>query len=547
MKMRLNFSLLRGRAGSLSSNALLLGVVGFLVLAANLSFHAQVLKAYPLSTANALPLLTLPVGLGCVTLLILAPFCFGRATRYVLGLILLLSSLAAYFMDSYGVVISDEMLQNALQTNLAEARDLLNLKLLGYLVLLGILPALALFRLPLSWRGWRAELLARLKLAGVALALLVAMIAAFGSFYASFLREHKPIRSFANPGGYLAAAVKLAKGREAPRAPTDVEPIGTDAHVRSGDTERELVVLVVGETARADHFSLNGYGRETNPELQREKVISFTDFWACGTSTAVSVPCMFSLLGSERYDGGKAQQQQNLLDVLQRTGAYMLWLDNNSDSKGVALRVPYESYRTPDKNRQCDEECRDEGMLDRLQEVIDAHPSGDIVIVLHQMGNHGPAYYKRYPPTYERFGPTCKSNDLSQCSDAEIINAYDNAIVYTDHFLARVIGILKRNDAKFETAMFYLSDHGESLGEKGTYLHGLPKAFAPDAQLHVPAIMWFGDGFDDLDRPALEKKRAQHFTHDHLFHTLLGFLEVESAVYRPELDMLQGAHLPERK
>ena len=547
MKMRLNFSLLRGRAGSLSSNALLLGVVGFLVLAANLSFHAQVLKAYPLSTANALPLLTLPVGLGCVTLLILAPFCFGRATRYVLGLILLLSSLAAYFMDSYGVVISDEMLQNALQTNLAEARDLLNLKLLGYLVLLGILPAVALFRLPLSWRGWRAELLARLKLAGVALALLVAMIAAFGSFYASFLREHKPIRSFANPGGYLAAAVKLAKGREAPRAPTEVEPIGTDAHVRSGDTERELVVLVVGETARADHFSLNGYGRETNPELQREKVISFTDFWACGTSTAVSVPCMFSLLGSERYDGGKAQQQQNLLDVLQRTGAYVLWLDNNSDSKGVALRVPYESYRTPDKNRQCDEECRDEGMLDRLQEVIDAHPSGDIVIVLHQMGNHGPAYYKRYPPAYERFGPTCKSNDLSQCSDAEIINAYDNAIVYTDHFLARVIGILKRNDAKFETAMFYLSDHGESLGEKGTYLHGLPKAFAPDAQLHVPAIMWFGDGFDDLDRPALEKKRAQHFTHDHLFHTLLGFLEVESAVYRPELDMLQGAHLPERK
>jgi lipid A ethanolaminephosphotransferase len=179
-------------------------------------------------------------------------------------------------------------------------------------------------------------------------------------------------------------------------------------------------------------------------------------------------------------------------------------------------------------------------MLVPLQAYVDSHPTGDIVIVLHQMGNHGPAYYKRYPPEFERFKPTCQSNDLSQCTQEEIVNAYDNALLYTDYFLSKTIELLKKNSDKFETAMLYVSDHGESLGEAGTWLHGLPKTIAPDAQLHVPAIMWFGDSFNELDKPALLRKRAQRFTHDNLFHTALGFVEVETSIYRPELDILTG-------
>lgn len=532
------------KPADVTGNALILAVAAFLLAFANFSFFSNVLKTYPPAADNLPALLSLAVVFGAVTVLLLALLCIGRLTKPVLAVFLLLAAPAAYFMDSYGVIINDEMLQNVAQTNAAEARDLLNLKLLAYVVLLGIVPAVLVARLPVRRRGWRTELAARLKLLAAALAAIVGLGLLFGSFYASFLREHKSLRSYANPAYPLYSAVKYLNGRFAAPASKIVVPIGTDARQRPEDLHRELIVLVVGETARGDHFSLNGYGRETNPLLARQDVVSFSNFHACGTSTAVSVPCMFSLAGNA---GSKGETLENVLDVLQRAGVNVLWLDNNSDSKGVALRVPYRDYKSPGVNPVCDVECRDEGMLAPLQDYIDAHPSGDIVVVLHQMGNHGPAYYKRYPAEFERFKPVCKSSDLSQCSREEIVNAYDNALLYTDYFLSKTIELLKRNDDRFETALFYVSDHGESLGEGGTWLHGLPKALAPKAQLHVPAIMWFGKGFDELDRPALLRKRSMGFTHDNLFHTLLGFAEIETSIYRHEMDMLDGCRKPEKK
>jgi lipid A ethanolaminephosphotransferase len=471
---------------------------------------------------------------------LLAIISFARLSKPVLVVVLLLSSLAACCMDSYGVIFNEEMLQNISQTNIAEASDLFNPRMFFYFSLLGILPAIVVLKIPLHWRGWRVELLARLKLIALTIGLIVAIVLVFGDFYASFIRQHKVLRSYANPVYYVYSSIRYIGNQWEKRADSPLVVVGKDAHIPSSDMDRELVIVVVGETARADRFSLNGYARETNPLLRKENVISFTNFRACGTSTAVSVPCMFSLRGRSAYNDERAMRQENVLDVIQHSGAHVLWLDNNSDSKTVAERIPYQSYRSPEKNPVCDEECRDEGMLAHLQEKIDAQPRGDVVIVLHQMGNHGPAYYKRYPKAFERFTPTCKSSDLSQCSNEEISNAYDNAILYTDYFLSKVIELLKRNDSKFQTAMFYLSDHGESLGEQGVYLHGLPYLVAPDAQLRVPAIMWFGANFDVKDVSVLGGKRDTRFTHDHLSHTLLGFLEIETGVYRPEMDILLG-------
>ncbi|MEW5782161.1 MAG: phosphoethanolamine--lipid A transferase [Pseudomonadota bacterium] len=525
-------------ARGLTGNALLLLVTGWVIGVDNFSFFGNVLKTYGTAPAMLPALMSLVLAFAAVSVLLVAPFAFGRATKPVLIVLLLISALTAYFMDSYGVVINDEMLQNVVQTNPAEARDLFNFRLLAYFVGLGIVPAWLVGRVRLVWRGWRVELVARLKLLGVMLLAIVVPVLLFGGFYASFVREHKPLRSYANPAFPLYSVVKYARGRFASPADKTIEPIGLDARIPRADPHRELVILVVGETARADHFSLNGYARETNPLLKQEPgVVSFGDFHACGTSTAVSVPCMFSVNGSN----GKAEGQESLLDVVQRAGVAVLWLDNNSDSKGVALRVPYQDFKSPAVNTVCDVECRDEGMLVPLQAYIDSHPAGDILIVLHQMGNHGPAYYKRYPPAFERFKPTCQNNDLSQCTAEEIINAYDNALLYTDYFLAKTIELLKRNSDRFETALFYVSDHGESLGEGGTWLHGLPRAIAPKAQLHVPALMWFGGRHHEVDVAALRAKRNQPYSHDHLFHTVLGFFEIETAIYRPELDILTGA------
>lgn len=526
---------------SLSANTLILLVAGFLLASGNATFISNVLKTYPPNGDNIPFLFSLIIVFGGVITLLLALLCFRRSTKPVLIVVLLLSSIAAYFMDSYGVIISDEMLRNAAYTDTAETLELLNFKLLAYLVALGAIPALLVAIAPLRRQSFSDEFFARLKLSGITVALVIGTALTFGSFYASFLREHKELRQHANPSYYLYSVAKYAAQSLKTSRHDPIVTVGADAVIPPSDVDRELVIMVVGETARADRFSLNGYQRETNPQLSKLKVVNFTNFRACGTSTAVSVPCMFLLDGQASAASEKITTDENLLDVLQRSNVNILWRDNNSDSKGVANRVTFQDYKSPKTNTICDIECRDEGMLVGLQEFIDSHPKGDILIVLHQMGNHGPAYFRRYPAAFEKFKPACKDSDLSRCSREEIGNAYDNAILYTDHFLAKTIELLRKNDNKFETSLFYVSDHGESLGENGLYLHGLPKAIAPDAQLHIPALMWFGSNFRDANIPVLRTKTGERFTHSNVFHTLLGIFEVETAVYRPGMDILDNA------
>jgi lipid A ethanolaminephosphotransferase len=290
---------------------------------------------------------------------------------------------------------------------------------------------------------------------------------------------------------------------------------------------KELIILVIGETARADRFSLNGYGRETNPLLKQRDVLSFRNVSSCATSTGESLPCMFSALGRAHYSREKAAGYENALDVLFEHGVQIIWRDNNSDSKGVANRMAYENFKSPSKNPACDSECRDVGMLSGLDSYIKARAGKDILIVLHQMGNHGPEYYRRYPAEFRKFMPMCETGELHKCSKQEIDNAYDNAILYTDYFLASVIDLLKKYDDSRATAMLYVSDHGESLGENGIYLHAAPYAIAPEAQTHIPAILWTGKSFD-YQIADFKHYRDAPISHDDLFCSLLIAYELKS-------------------
>ena len=457
-------------------------------------------------------------------------------TKPVLILILLVSSLASYFMDSYSVVIDHTMIQNIVQTNIDESIDLFSFKLILYFLFLGVLPSIFIYKVTIENGSLKTELVSKLKVIVVALLIMISMVFMFSRFYTSFLREHKPLRYYANPTYYIYSIVKYINATFKSGGAV-VQAIGMDAKIPPTDTDRELIILVVGEAARADRFSLNGYPRETNPLLKKEDIINFSNMRSCGTSTAVSVPCMFSIFGRDGYSDEKAKVTQNLLDVLRHAGINVLWRDNNSDSKGVALNVAYEDFKNPKNNPVCDVECRDEGMLSGLQEYIAGQKKGDILIVLHQMGNHGPAYYKRYPKSFERFKPVCKTSQLERCTREEIGNTYDNAIVYTDYFLSKVIVLLKKNSRHFEAAMIYMSDHGESLGENGLYLHGLPYFMAPDTQKRIGAVMWFGQGFH-IDKTALRAKSAQEYSHDHLFHTILGLMEVDTSLYDKNKDII---------
>lgn len=510
----------------------------FIAIFDNYRFFSNVIKVYPVAAGNGPFLFSIFVVLCAFMVLLFSLVCTRTTLKPILIISLIIASLLAYFADSFSTIIDTTMIQNTLETDQREVFDLLTVKLFFYLGLLGILPALVIYRISLSTQGLKQYLRSTALTSLTALAIIVVCLFSFSKAYTSFFREHKPLRYYTNPTyAYYSAGNFIAKALEAP--PTGLTRIGLDAHQQESDqADRRLAILVVGEAARADHFSLNGYTAETNPLLKEENIINLSNVYSCGTSTAVSVPCMFSLLERDNYNDRQARSTENVLDVLARAGINVLWRDNNSGSKGVADRIPFENFSSPKINKVCDPECRDIGMLDGLQEYV-GQKKGDILIVLHQMGNHGPAYYRRYPQNFKAFTPVCETNQLEQCRQEEISNAYDNAIRYTDNFLSRVITFLKKNSTRFQTTLIYMSDHGESLGEGGLYLHGLPYFIAPKAQKHVGALLWFGGKPNqDIGEQQIRQDNRREFSHDNLFHTLLGLMRVRTDVYNPAQDIL---------
>ena len=443
-------------------------------------------------------------------------------------------------MNSYHVIIDSSMIRNIIQTDLHESLDLVSFKQIIYILFLGVMPSYFVYKSSIEYRSFKTELISKIKAVSISLLLITANIFLFSKYYTSFFREHKPLRYTTNPTYWIYSIGDYIQ-KTMNSGPLVLKIIGDDALIDRNTTTPRLVIMVVGEAARADHFSLNGYTKKTNPLLEKEDIINFSNTYSCGTATAASVPCMFSIYDRSSYNYKKGISTQNVLDVLDHTKKIsILWRDNNSDSKGVALRVEYEDYKTAKNNTICtDGECRDEGMLVGLDKYIKSHKNKDILIVLHQMGNHGPAYYKRYPDSYEKFKPVCKTNQLEECSQVEIANGYDNALLYTDYFLSKVIDFLKQYDSKYSTAMFYMSDHGESLGENGLYLHGLPYFMAPDAQKHIGAFMWFGKRMKkEINLKKLSAKKEKYFSQDNLFDTLLGIFSVKTKVYNKNMDVL---------
>lgn len=505
----------------------------FLTATGNIRFFQETEAVYPLAEEAAF-LTSAAVTLACVMALVTSVFSFFLPIRAVGTVLFLLAATAGHFSDTMGIAIDTEMIRNALGTDMDEAGDLITIAFAARVLLLGVLPSALLWIVPLHPVTLPRRQTRLFAAAAASLFLAVAVMAPFSDTYASYFREHKPLRYYSNPTYpiYSAAKFALMQGAESVAHHT-VETRLTNAATPTQDEAHDLVILVVGETARADHFGLNGYDRQTTPKLAaRTDIVSFSDMRSCGTSTAISVPCLFSLAPRDSFDIDSARWTENTVDVLARAGVTVLWRDNNSGPQGVADRVGYQMFTSAGVNPLCDVECRDEGMLSGLDEYLSKQDS-DVLIVLHQKGSHGPAYYKRYPDAYRHFTPDCRDSDLGKCSLEEIVNAYDNTILYTDDFLNKVINLLDRHQDRYEPTMLYVSDHGESLGEMGIFLHGMPYFMAPDAQTHVPFIVWAGMNSDvDLDR--LAEIKGKPATHDDLSRILLQLFEIEIGAVRPQ-------------
>lgn len=349
---------------------------------------------------------------------------------------------------------------------------------------------------------------------------------------------------YISPGFTFTSIIKfLSNGSEQENVFT---LIGEDAHVAVHKRRKTVGIFVVGETARADHFGLNGYTKNTTPLLANKNIFNFTNVTSCGTSTAYSVPCMFSFLEADDYKPERASQQSNLLDIVEKAGVKAVWRDNNSSCKGVCSRIESVNFRDaidPDSQFYNHGEYVDEILLTDLNSYID-NTDSDILIVLHQLGSHGPAYHKRYPEKFNVLTPNCESNSPHTCTNLEVSNSYDNTILYTDYILTKTIDLLESNSSKYDSFMVYSSDHGESLGENGVYLHGLPRSIAPTAQTHVPLLFWFSDNLksdNNIDKQSLIKCSNKHLSHDNLVHSILSLYHINTELKNPDLDIFDQA------
>ncbi|WP_156362927.1 phosphoethanolamine transferase [Xylophilus sp. Leaf220] len=496
------------------------------------------------------------VGVG-ITFALLLLFAWPKVLKPAALFLLVLAGVVQHYMLAYGIVVDSSMVANALQTNTHETLDLLGWGLAGQVLLVAGPPALWLRQVRLApvgaWgQAWRNGLVLALAV-GTTAGALVGMYREL----APLVRNNMELRFMLNPFSAVSSTVSTVT-KPLRQRKTQLVSITAGAAlgpsysaVATSTPKPPLFVVVVGETARADHFALNGYPRDTTPELARRGVTSFTGVRSCGTNTLASVPCMFSSLGKVGYEGRKAEHE-NLLDVLQAAGLAVLWVDNQNDCKGVCQRVPHALTRdtfAPAAQAAAalcrDGECLDEVMLAGLDERIAALPAErrakGVVLVMHQLGSHGPAYYRRSSAASKRFLPECNTHALADCDRQALLNVYDNSIVETDRFLARTIDWLHGQSARHATGMLYVSDHGESLGEYGLFLHGMPYALAPDEQKHVPMVLWMDDGLARralLSRQCVTAGRDRPLTHDNLYHTVLGTLDVQTPSYRAGLDAL---------
>lgn len=479
------------------------------------------------------------------------------ATRWTVKPVIALLSVAAaaatFYVEAYGVVMDPSMLRNVLRTHPAEAGELMTPSLWLHLALYAGLPLLLLWRVRVAPRPWLSSAGRRVAL------LLLALLAAVGALmavfqpFSSLMRNQKELRYRITPASVLwstgAVLAADAKGAAKPR-----QPIGEDAVAGpswAGRRKPLVVVLVVGETARAANWGLSGAPRQTTPQLATLPVVNFTDVTACGTNTEVSLPCMFAPVGRRNYDEDRIRGQQSLLQVLARAGVVVQWRDNQSGCKGVCEGVPSETVESLKLPGACaDGRCLDEGLVQDLDARL-AGARGTQLWVLHMLGNHGPSYFRRYPARFAQFQPECRQDDLRQCSVEQIVNAYDNALLYTDHVLATAIRRLQARAGEVDSALLYVSDHGESLGEQGLFLHGLPYAIAPEVQKRVPMVMWSSAGLEQAAGlksgclgPALQRQARTPVAHDHLFHTLLGLLDVRTTLHEPGLDLTDTCRSP---
>ena len=486
-----------------------------------------------LRSANGfLTLITLFVLVFAITAVILSLLTLltHRLLKPVCMLLAIGNSVALYFVTTYRVILDMSMMGNVFNTDRAEAASYFHPMLLWYVFILGVVPCWLLAHV-------RVRKTPRLRVAALGLTTCVAALGwnyVASSTWLWFDDHAKRLGGMVMPWSYVGNTVRLQlaylrSNRQAILLP----PASFD------DDKKMVVILVIGEAARSENFSLYGYDRNTNPLLSESSAIALKDTVACSTYTTASLRCMLS---PEDTSSPFAKNLEPLPSYLYRYGADVIWRARNWGEPPLQVK---DYQRVGELKAICNRaDCDYDGaLLAGLSERIESSTQNKIFVVLHQKGSHGPSYNAEYPKRFQVFKPVCESVELQKCTHESLLNAYDNTILYNDYFLNEVIRLLS-NMGDTPTLMMYMSDHGESLGEYGLYLHGTPFSIAPDVQKDVPFIVWMSPAFIAQRGISVARMAEQeHHSQLNVFHSVLGAFGVRSDVYDSRLDIFSDAYI----
>lgn len=460
-------------------------------------------------------------------------------------LLLFFSSIVSYQQYFYGVIFNADMIDTIIQSNFSEGSSFLNYSIIFWIIITGIIPSILLYRSNITYLSCKKSIINKLISCAASILIIGSGIAVYYIDYASVGRNNTRLINLPVPTYFISSIVKYIQQNHFKKHVVYINK-GLDAkNNHQYDGKSNLLVILLGETARSMNYELNGYSRPTNSHTKKFDVISFKNVSSCGTLTSESVPCMFSNLTRKEYSRKIANHQDNLLDIMQHAGLNLSWLDNDSGCKDVCNRIKNVKIK-PSTNQFCDNlQCNDGILTDKLQSEINSvqDKTKDTVIVLHLIGSHGPTYYKRYPKENKQFRPDCSRSDIQNCTNEQLINTYDNTILYTDYIMSKTIEILESNNKLWRPAVVYISDHGESLGENGLYLHGTPYFMAPKEQTSVPWIVWLSESFakkNHVDTAVLKQKINEPYSHDNFFSSILGLMQIQTKEYTKGLDIFHN-------
>ncbi|MDU8885385.1 phosphoethanolamine--lipid A transferase EptA [Yeosuana sp. MJ-SS3] len=439
-------------------------------------------------------------------------------SRYVGKLLLVLffiiNAIAIYFINTYNVIIDETMIGNVLNTNYEEASSFFSLRLIMYLIVLGIIPSIIIIKI----KTLKVPFKKFLKTFLLTFVFVLAVVFANTSNWLWIDKNSTELGGLVMPWSYVVntSLFYIHKSQENKK-----EILLPNAKIK--DAKKSVAVLVIGESARSENFSLYGYERPTNPLLSKtENVYSF-NATACATYTRAGIKCILEHTNTKKL-------YEVLPNYLYRNDVEVIWRTTNWGEPPIHIK---NFYNKKDLRKNCEgDTCNyDEILLNGLKEQILASNKNKIFIVLHTSTSHGPTYNKKYPKEFERFKPVCSSVELGKCSREELINAYDNTIIYTDYILSRLVDNLKQLKA-YNSMMLFVSDHGESLGENNLYMHGIPASFAPKEQLEIPFIVWLSDSSKKL-------KPYEVLSQNHVFSSVLNFLAIESPIYNESMNIFE--------